>query len=86
MEPHFGGESRPPPYLPSGVSWSTGRAIPLPVSSFHGWSVRPPTDLVFVVSPRALPARRNCLVSFGELVERRLVVRRRRAPLVGRWE
>ena len=37
-------------------------------------------------SLRALSARRKCLVSFGGLVERRLAVRRHRAPLVGHWE
>ena len=76
---------------PSWESWSTGR---LPVSLLHGLSVRPPTDLVFVVF-RGLPGQTivlspvgssNHLVSFGGLVERRLVIRRRCAPLVECWE
>ena len=76
---------------PSWESWLTGH---LPVSLLHGLSVRPPTDLVFVVF-RGLPGQTivlslvgssNCLVSFGGLVERRLVVRRHCAPLVGCWE
>ena len=56
-----------------------------------GLSDCPRTSSLFWVcrgrpSLRALSARRNCLVSFGGLVERWLVVRRRSAPLVGRWE
>ena len=90
------GEKTDPPIAcpPSWESWSTGRAIALPVSSLHGWSVCPPTDLVFVVpgsagaDPRLEPYRLvvNCLVSFGGLAEKRPVVCRRRAPLVGHWE
>ena len=45
VEPHFWVENRSPPRLPSWESRSTGRAMALPVSSFHGWSARPPIQL-----------------------------------------
>ena len=40
----------PPPLFPSSwESWSSGRAMGLPVSFHHGLSVRPPTDCAFAV-------------------------------------
>ena len=64
------GEKADPPLAcpPSWESWSTGR---LPVSLLHGLSVRPPTDLIFVVfgSARADHRLEPCrlIESLGEL-------------------
>ena len=91
VEPHFWGENRSPPRLPPLLVDRSGHGS---ASVAFSWLVCPsahgPRLCCFWVcrgrpSLRALSARRNCLVSFDGLVERRLAVRRRRAPLVGRW-
>ena len=95
VEPHFWGENRSPPRLPPFLGELVDRSGHGSAGVVFSWLVCPsahgPRLCCFWVcrgrpSLRALSARRNCLVSFGGLVERRLAVRRRRAPLVGRWE
>ena len=93
-EPHFWGPSRSPPRLPSPLGELVDRSGHGSAGVVFSRQVCPsahgPRLCCFWVcrgtpSPRALLARRYCLVSFGELVERRLIVRRRRAPLAGHW-
>ena len=88
----FWGESRSPPRLPSLlgelVDRSSAGIAPswLVCPSAHGPHLCCFLDLpgqTIVLSP---VGSSNRLVSFGGLVERRLVVRRRCAPLVGCWE
>ena len=67
-------------FLPSWESWSTGRAMGLPVSFHHGLSSRPRMDLVSVIfgllaqTVALLSARRRFTVSFwsARVVARRL--------------
>ena len=91
VEPHFWGKNRSPSLAPPPAR--AGRPVGPWLCRYRlfvaGLSVYPRTpSLLLLGLPglRALSARRNCLLSFGGLVERRLVVRHHCAPLVGRWE
>ena len=87
----FWGESRSPPRLPSLLGELVDRSS---AGIAPSWLVCPSTHgprLCFLGLPGqtivlSLVGSSNHLVSFGGLVERRLVIRRRCAPLVGCWE